>query len=94
MSGQDNACEGMPPLTFQSFVLMLTITGMQQLGKTDNSKSCLTGTDLFHAKQTIDLLEILELKTHGNLTKEEEDSLKSSLTNLRMTYTEAVNKND
>jgi hypothetical protein len=74
--------------------MMLTITGMQQLGKVGDPNTGLTSTDLFHAKQTIDLMEILEEKTKGNLTPEESDFLRSSLTNLRMSYTEAVNRKD
>lgn len=73
---------------------MLTITGMQQLGKVGDVKTSITETDLFHAKQTIDLMEILEEKTKGNLTKEEDDFLKSSLTNLRLSYTDTVKNKD
>jgi hypothetical protein len=38
------------------------------------------------AKQTIDILGMLEEKTQGNLTKDEEIMLKNMLYDLRMIY--------
>ena len=38
------------------------------------------------AKQTIDILGMLEEKTSGNLSKEEEDMLKNILYDLRILY--------
>ena len=72
--------------------MMLTITGMQQLGKVPNPQTGAMAEDLFQAKQTIDLMQILMEKTKNNLTKEEEDFFKSSMTNLRLSYAEAANK--
>ena len=80
----------MPPLNFLSFIMMLSMTGMQQLGKIANPTTGKIEKDLLQAKQTITLLEILEEKTKGNLTKEEESYLKSSVTNLRLNYVEEV----
>ena len=82
----------MPQLNFSTFVMMLSMTGMQQLGKLAHPVTGKVETDLFQAKQTIDLLEIIAEKTKGNLTKEEEDIIKSSLTNLRMNYADEVNR--
>ena len=45
--------------------------------------------DLPLARQTIDLVEILQEKTRGNLTPEEDQLLQSLLTDLRMRYVEA-----
>lgn len=78
-------------LNFQNFIMMMTMAGMQQLGKVPNPLTGKTEKDLFQAKQTIDLLGILEEKTEGNLSKEEKDYLKSSVTNLRLNYADEVN---
>jgi hypothetical protein len=40
----------------------------------------------------IDQLEMLEVKTKGNLSKDEETLLKQSLSHLRLAYVEAVNE--
>jgi Domain of unknown function (DUF1844) len=42
--------------------------------------------DLPLAKQTIDLIALLEEKTRGNLTKDEESLLKHILYDLRLRY--------
>ena len=42
--------------------------------------------DLEIARYTIDMLETLEEKTNGNLSKEEQDVLKNMLNQLRMAY--------
>jgi hypothetical protein len=41
------------------------------------------------AQQTIDLLGLLEQKTKGNLTKDEAETLKAVLYDLRMRYLKA-----
>ncbi|MDB6025591.1 MAG: hypothetical protein JWM68_1814, partial [Verrucomicrobiales bacterium] len=46
--------------------------------------------DLESAKFFIDQIEMIEVKTKGNLDKREEDLLKQSLTTLRMAFVEAV----
>jgi hypothetical protein len=46
--------------------------------------------DLEAARLFIDQLEMLETKTKGNLTKEEESLLKQTLMTLRMSFVDAV----
>ncbi len=48
--------------------------------------SCKTEKNLSMAKQTIDILSMLEEKTAGNLSKDEEDLLKNILYDLRIIY--------
>ena len=43
------------------------------------------------ARMFIDQLEMIEVKTKGNLDKNEDQLLKQSLTTLRMAFVEAVN---
>ncbi len=47
--------------------------------------------DLPAAKDAIDLLGILQEKTKGNLTKEEEEVLREGLYHLRMGYMAMIN---
>jgi hypothetical protein len=44
------------------------------------------------ARHTIDLLAVLQEKTRGNLSLEEQRLLENSLTELRFRYVEAANK--
>ena len=90
----DSEADGgpMPQLNFSTFIMMLSMTGMQQLGKLAHPVTGKVEIDLFQAKQTIDLLDIIAEKTKGNLSKEEDDMLKSSQTNLRLNYADEVNR--
>lgn len=74
-----------PPeeITFSHLVLSLLASALQYLDK---------GKDLPHAKQTIDALGMLQEKTKGNLSKEEEDLLKNVLFDLRLRYVEGSKK--
>jgi hypothetical protein len=47
--------------------------------------------DLPAAKDAIDLLGVLQEKTKGNLTKEEEEVLREGLYHLRMGYMAMIN---
>ncbi|GEM_PF-1791194 len=76
----------MPHIDFISYILMIGTVGMQQLGKITNPITGKIEKDLLQVKNTIDLLEILEEKTKGNLTEDEDKVLKSTLTNLRLNY--------
>jgi len=51
-----------------------------------------TKIDLDAARLQIDILEMLQQKTRGNLTKEEEELLNDTLTELRLAYVEAVER--
>jgi Domain of unknown function (DUF1844) len=74
------------PMSFQTLVLSFSTTAMLQLGILANPATGKTEKDLPGAKQTIDILEILQEKTKGNLTAEEAQILEASLYDLKMTY--------
>jgi hypothetical protein len=78
------------PLDFSSLVLSLANTALFQLGFIRTSESDEVGKDLQGARQTIDLLGLLEQKTRGNLTEQEEKVLKDTLFQLRMAFVEAT----
>lgn len=78
-----------PPLDFSGLVLSLANTALFQLGMIKISESEEPKKDLSGARQTIDLLSLLEEKTQGNLTDTEKKLLSETLFQLRMAFVEA-----
>lgn len=77
---------------FAEMVVQQTNMAMIFLGETPHPQTGKTHEDLDTARLFIDQLEMLEVKTKGNLTKDEESLLKQSLGHLRLSYVEAANK--
>ncbi|MCB9593915.1 MAG: DUF1844 domain-containing protein [Sandaracinaceae bacterium] len=73
-----------PPIDFTTFVLSLSTACMAQLGEVEGPDG--GETDLPMAQQSIEILEMLEEKTSGNLTGEEERILEQVLTDLKQVY--------
>jgi hypothetical protein len=76
----------LPKIDFSTFVLSLNSSALVQLGLIEDPASGEKTKNLPLAKQTIDLLAMLEDKTRGNLTRDEDNILKSLLYELRMLY--------
>ncbi len=76
---------------FAHLVMQQSNMAMMLLGKVAHPETGQVITDTDAARLFIDQLEMLEVKTKGNLTKEESGLLKQSLMALRMAYVEAVN---
>ena len=76
----------MGPMDFSTFVISLGSSVLIQLGQ-DGQAPAEGGVEL--AKQSIDILTMLETKTTGNLTDEESALLTSVLYQTRMAYVEA-----
>jgi Domain of unknown function (DUF1844) len=75
---------------FAHLVMQQSNMAMMLMGKTPHPETGKTIQDLESAKLFIDLLEMLEAKTKGNLSKEEQSLLKQSLMTVRMGFVEAV----
>ena len=77
-------------MTFEKFIASLYMTALMQLGMAapQGEKPML---DLIGARQTIDILGILNDKTKGNLLPGEESTLRNVLYELRMAYLEVTN---
>lgn len=73
---------------FVQLVMMLATSAMQQMGKLVNPATGRTEIHLEAAETTIDLLEMLRVKTSGNLDEEEQRVLADSLHTLRLNYWE------
>jgi hypothetical protein len=76
----------MPQVTFATFILSLNQSALVNLGIVADPGTGQRGKNLPLAKQTIDILAMLEEKTKGNLAKEEERMLTSFLYDLRIMY--------
>lgn len=76
-------------LDFSTFLLSLASSVMVHLGDLPHPEGGATQRNLPQAKQTIDLMALLEEKTRGNLTAEETHFLGSALRDLRLRYVEA-----
>ncbi len=77
----------LPRLDFSTFVLGLIGTAYVHLGDAPTPGEP-EERDLIMARQDIDLLGLLQEKTKGNLTGDEERLLEQALCDLRMRYVE------
>ena len=76
----------LPQGNFAALISMLTTQALFALGLLQVKGQEKREPDLELAKYNIDMLETLEEKTKGNLTKEEEAVLANTLNELRMGY--------
>jgi hypothetical protein len=76
-------------LDFHTFLFSLASSAMIHLGDLPHPEGGTTERNLPQAKQTIDLMALLEEKTKGNLTAEEARFLGGALRDLRLRYVEA-----
>jgi len=85
------AAEQYPPIDFNTFVLSLSTSALVHLGE-DLLGEGGAEVNLPLARQTIDLLGIIEQKTKGNLTGEEERLLSQILYDLRLHFVAMTKK--
>jgi hypothetical protein len=76
----------LPEINFSTFIFSLNTSALLHLGEIPDPASGKEQKDLAMAKQTIDLIAMLEEKTRGNLTSEEENLIKHVLYELRLRY--------
>jgi hypothetical protein len=76
----------LPEINFATFIFSLNHSVLVHLGVMDDPSTGKKVRNLPIAKQTIDILGMLEEKTKGNLTEDEEKMLKNILYDLRMIY--------
>jgi thymidylate synthase ThyX len=103
MTDQENECrkcpEGqvlkdgrcvLPEVTFTAFVMSLNTAALYHFGELADPETGRTAKDLMLAKHTIDTLKLLQEKTAGNLTRDEENLLETVLYDLKLRYVKAV----
>ncbi len=74
-----------PEINFATFIFSLNSSALVHLGMIEDP-AIGQKKNLPMAKQTIDILGVLEEKTRGNLTEDEENLLKHILHDLRLMY--------
>jgi len=77
-------------INFERLVASLYMTAMMQLGLA-HEEGQQPAADLLGAKQTIDTIALLQEKTKGNLTDQEQHLLQNCLYELRMGFVELTN---
>ena len=86
------ATEPLPEINFSTFIISLSTQALMHLGEIANPLSGQEERDVSGAKQLIDIVGMLQEKTHGNLTEVEAKLIEEILFDLRMRYVEAVKK--
>ena len=81
-----NTVTGLPAITFSSFILSLSSSALFHFGEIPDPVTNKKQKNIELAKQTIDILELLEKKTVNNLEKDEAVLLENLLYDLRMRY--------
>jgi hypothetical protein len=74
------------PASFLSLIMSLASNAASSLGMMPHPVTGESGVDLKTAKHWIDVLGMLEQKTHGNLDEQEAQVVESLLADLRMQY--------
>ena len=84
----DSTCQDpqMPEINFATFIFSLNSSALVALGVVGDPASGKKEKNLTLAKQTIDILGMLQEKTKGNLSSDEEQLLKNILHDLRIMY--------
>ncbi len=77
-----------PPINFVSFVYSLAMSALMCLGEPVGEGAAGQVPNLVQAQEIIDILTMLESKTKGNLTAEEETLLQEMLYTLRIKFVE------
>jgi hypothetical protein len=87
----EESASQLPPATFPLLVSSLATQALMTMGQIPDPEGK-ASVELDHAKHTIDMLEVLDEKTKGNLTTEEAAMMQQVLHQIRMVYV-AVAKN-
>lgn len=80
----------MPPATFEFLVLSLKMQAELHMGLIQLDEDEKAEPNLPVARHTIDLLAMIQEKTKGNLSMDEQRLIENSLTELRFRYVQAV----
>jgi hypothetical protein len=91
------AAQEAPPGTgaridFPSYILSYYTQGLVLLGEVPNPYTNKKEEDIEGARHTVDILTMLQEKTKGNLSKEEDQLLEGVLYELRMKYMAKTNR--
>ncbi|MEW6078055.1 MAG: DUF1844 domain-containing protein [Thermodesulfobacteriota bacterium] len=82
----------LPAINFSTFIFSLNSSALVHLGVVPDPTTGVVRRELVIAKQTIDILAMLEEKTKGNLTDEEQKLLSHILHDLRIQFVTEKNR--
>lgn len=82
----------MPEVTFSTFVMSLNTSALYHLGEIADPESGGRIVNFELARHAIDTLVVLEQKTKGNLTEEENELLKNIIYDVKLRFVTAVKK--
>ncbi len=77
-------------MDFSNFVLSLNASAIMHLGDIPDPNTKQREINIPAAKHTVDILEILQDKTKGNLSDEEQNLIDDVLYSLRLRYVQAT----
>ena len=75
-----------PPINFTNFVLSLSTSALLHFGDFPDEAGGKTQKNLPAAKQTIDILDMLNEKSKGNLNEQENNLIQGVLYELKLRY--------
>jgi hypothetical protein len=87
LRAQNPSMGAQPPIKFEHLVQQLYLSSLMQMGAA-TPEGQRPRVDIIGARQSIDMLGVLEEKTKGNLTPTETRMLETVLFELRMTFLE------
>ena len=80
----------MPEVTFSAFVMSLNTSVLYHLGEIKDPATGASEVNYDLARHAIDTLVMLQEKTRGNLSKEEEEMLKNIVYDVKLRFVKAV----
>jgi len=83
---KDKAQQNLPEVNFANLVLSLSTTALFHFGDFNDQETQKTEINLPAAKQLIDTISMLKVKTEGNLDEYEKNLIDGVLYELRMRY--------
>lgn len=79
-------------VTFSSFIMGMATQVLCMLGEIPSPESSTIVVNLDAARQSIDILSVIQEKTKGNLTEEEDRFLSEVVPSLKMAYVHKVDE--
>ena len=86
---KDGRCV-MPEVTFPAFVMSLNTSALFHLGEIAEPETGRKVVDLDLARHAIDTLMLIQEKTRGNLSTDEEELLKNILYDIKLRFVNAT----
>jgi hypothetical protein len=79
----------MPEVTFSAFVMSLNTSVLYHLGEIKDPETGQTNVNFDLARHAIDTLVMLQQKTQGNLSRDEEEMLKNIVYDVKLRFVKA-----